>query len=212
MDWGGAACPQAPRQRRPLRRHGRRRPPLRSEDHGGPGRAAGERLCRQRGRLTPRDTGSSAQPPPNPNPGYDDKPRHTTHPATIEHGNHPKKRLTTKEDSICSAGAARPPAPRCSRTRTPLRTSLAPPGPGASAVEAISGGRTAPSSNGQWRTSPQQSGEHWSGHWLPGFNFGRRAPSGVGLMQPDYWSSSLGNATARRSITRLFSSEPPCGK
>ena len=33
---------------------------------GGSGRATGERPCRQRGRLTPRCTGSSAKPLPNP--------------------------------------------------------------------------------------------------------------------------------------------------
>ena len=48
------------------------------DSEGGPGRATGERLCRQRGRLTPRDTGSSAKPLPNPHQGYD----HQDEPAT----------------------------------------------------------------------------------------------------------------------------------
>ena len=81
---GSAARPQAPHQRRPLGRHGRRRPTRRSRDdrvpaEGGPGRATGERLCRQRGRLTPRNTGSSAKPLPNPTEGYDHQDEVATH-------------------------------------------------------------------------------------------------------------------------------------
>ena len=61
-----APRPQTADQRRALRAHGRRRP---QGQHGdGPGRATGERLCRQRGRLTPRNTGSSAKPLPDPTP------------------------------------------------------------------------------------------------------------------------------------------------
>jgi transposase len=45
--------------------------PARAEE---PGRATGERLCRQRGRLTPPGTGSSAKPLPDPLPPYDRQP------------------------------------------------------------------------------------------------------------------------------------------
>jgi transposase len=48
----GAAGPQTAGQRRHLPAPEGRRPPRRRS--GGPGRAPGERLCRQRGRLTPR--------------------------------------------------------------------------------------------------------------------------------------------------------------
>ena len=52
---GSAALPQATDQRRHLRPPAGRRPPGRRRTRGcGPGRATGERLCRQRGRLTPR--------------------------------------------------------------------------------------------------------------------------------------------------------------
>ncbi len=50
---GGAARAQAPGQRRPLPADEGRRAPRRRLP-GGPGRAPGERLCRQRGRLAPR--------------------------------------------------------------------------------------------------------------------------------------------------------------
>ena len=50
----GAPGPQAPDQRRHLRLPPGRRPPGRSGPGQGPGRAPGERLCIQRGRLTPR--------------------------------------------------------------------------------------------------------------------------------------------------------------
>jgi hypothetical protein len=40
-----------------------------------PGRATGERLCRQRGRLTPPGTGSSAKPLPDPLPPHDRRPQ-----------------------------------------------------------------------------------------------------------------------------------------
>ena len=60
---------------------------------GGLGRATGERLCRQRGRLTPRDTGSSAKPLPNPTEGYDHHDEATTHDAQTARQN-PKNDLT----------------------------------------------------------------------------------------------------------------------
>jgi transposase len=50
----GAQVPQAQDQRRHLRPPPGRRPPGRSGRDQGPGRAPGERLCIQRGRLTPR--------------------------------------------------------------------------------------------------------------------------------------------------------------
>ena len=50
----GAPVPQAQDQRRHLRPPPGRRPPGRSGPGQGPGRAPGERLCIQRGRLTPR--------------------------------------------------------------------------------------------------------------------------------------------------------------
>jgi hypothetical protein len=58
----------------------------------------GERLCRQRGRLTPRNTGSSAKPLPNPQEGYD----HQAQPGTQDRRNRPKNCLTNKEDSFGS--------------------------------------------------------------------------------------------------------------
>ena len=62
---GGPAGAQTPHQRRPFRRHGRRRPPGRGGSRlRWPGRANGERLSSQRGRLSPRKTGSSAKPLP----------------------------------------------------------------------------------------------------------------------------------------------------
>jgi transposase len=69
--------------------------------NGGSGRATGERLCRQRGRLTPRYTGSSAKPLPDPDQGYD----HRASPASRVKDageDRPKNCLTSKEDSICS--------------------------------------------------------------------------------------------------------------
>ena len=105
---GSAARAQAPHQRRPLGRHGRRRPTRRrtaAAREGGPGRATGERLCRQRGRLTPRYTGSSAKPLPNPTEGYDHQDEVATHDAQTA-SQDPKNSLTNKEDSIW-AGRAR---------------------------------------------------------------------------------------------------------
>jgi len=67
--------------------------------NAGSGWATGERLCSQRGRLTPRHTGSSAKPLPSPGQGYD----HQDEPATDEvenAGERPTNCLTTKEDSI----------------------------------------------------------------------------------------------------------------
>jgi hypothetical protein len=83
-----------------------RRPARHDHDHsvntqGGPGRATGERLCRQRGRLTPRDAGSSAKPLPNPHQGYD-HPNDSATRAVENASNRPKNCLTTKEDSICT--------------------------------------------------------------------------------------------------------------
>ncbi len=66
---------------------------------GGLGRATGERLFRQRGRFTPRYTGSSAKPLPNPHQGYD----HQASTATGDTKNacsSPTNRLTNKEDSF----------------------------------------------------------------------------------------------------------------
>jgi transposase len=51
---GGTAVPQTADQRRHLRPPARRRPPSRRSGLEGPGRAPGERLCLQRGRLSPR--------------------------------------------------------------------------------------------------------------------------------------------------------------
>ncbi len=52
---GSTPLPQAPHQRRHLRPPPGRRPARRrSGQYQGPGRATGERLCRQHGRLTPR--------------------------------------------------------------------------------------------------------------------------------------------------------------
>jgi hypothetical protein len=100
---GSAALAQAPYQRRPLGRHGRRRPTRRSfaevDAESRPGRATGERLCRQRGRLTPRYTGSSAKPLPNPTEGYDHQDDAATH-DTENASEDPKDYLTNKEDSI----------------------------------------------------------------------------------------------------------------
>jgi hypothetical protein len=60
--------PQAADQRCHLRPPPGRRP---ASPREGPGRAAGGRLCRQRGRLTPPGTGSSAKPLPDLLPHYD---------------------------------------------------------------------------------------------------------------------------------------------
>jgi hypothetical protein len=69
----------------------------------GPGRATGERLCRLRGRLTPRRTGSSAQPLPDPHSGYDDPPERTKKLPADDLEDGPKSLLTNKEDSIWRA-------------------------------------------------------------------------------------------------------------
>jgi hypothetical protein len=60
--------------------------------------APGERLCRQRGRLTPRYTGSSAKPLPDLTEGYDQD-EVATHGAETANED-PKDSLTNKEDSI----------------------------------------------------------------------------------------------------------------
>ena len=54
-------CPETEDQRRALRAHDRRRA---ASGRLGPGRAHGERLCIQRGRLTPRNASSSDKPLP----------------------------------------------------------------------------------------------------------------------------------------------------
>ena len=78
-----------------IRLRRRRRRGLRRVDVDGPGRATGERLCRQRGRLTPRTPAlrpshSRTRPPP-----YDHQ--HTVAPPTPRPpASHPKNRLTTK--------------------------------------------------------------------------------------------------------------------
>ena len=100
----GATRPQATDQRRPLGSHGRRLPPP-DRSHGSPaqgglGRATGERLCRQRGRLTPRDTGSSAKPLPNPRQGYDHQDDVATHDAENASEDPKNYLMTHKEDSF----------------------------------------------------------------------------------------------------------------
>ena len=85
---GSPARAQTPHQRRPLGCHGRRRPTPGGPNIGvsaenGLGRATGERLCRQRGRLTPRYTGSSAKPLPNPTEGYDHQASPTSRNSTV---------------------------------------------------------------------------------------------------------------------------------
>ena len=57
---GSPPRPQATRQRRALRPTPPRRTTLSQGGRQGPGRATRERLCRLRGRLTPRHSGSSA--------------------------------------------------------------------------------------------------------------------------------------------------------
>ena len=141
---------QAAGQRRPLRPHGRRRTPSRTPGDSGPGRATGERLCRQRGRLTPRNTGSSAKPLPNPETGYDQPLVLATRGVTLRRRVNPANCLTNKEDSFgpprsirlligwlrrpgvvcgprqgacfmsCCASWSRPSNPRCRRTDDPL--------------------------------------------------------------------------------------------
>ena len=77
----------------------------------GSGRAHGERLCIQRGRLTPRDTDSSEKPLPDHQQAYDrpggpapDRSRH-------DRKDLPPRLLTNKEDSFGTASDfARPPA------------------------------------------------------------------------------------------------------
>jgi transposase len=54
-----------------------------------PGRALGERLCRQRGRLTPQSTGSSAKPLPDPPPPYDPGPDRAGRPGQVHKGKLP---------------------------------------------------------------------------------------------------------------------------
>ena len=81
----------------------------------GLGRATGGRLCRQRGRLAPRYTGSSARPLPNPNQGYDNELAPPTHTSPPNHDDHPKNCLTTKEDSFWTGGASLVSRRSCSR-------------------------------------------------------------------------------------------------
>jgi hypothetical protein len=70
-----------------------------SSPKAGPGGPTGERLCRQRGRLSPRYTGSSAKPLPSPTRGYgpDTAP---TSPPRDHYVDRPTNWLTTKEDSF----------------------------------------------------------------------------------------------------------------
>jgi transposase len=83
-----AAIAQAPHQRRPVRPPPGRRPPSRGNRQRGPGRATGERLCRQRGRLTPQ----APAPGPIPRPGRQDHARREK----------PTGPLDNKEASICT--------------------------------------------------------------------------------------------------------------
>ena len=55
--------------------------------------------CRQRGRLTPRYTGSSAKPLPNATEGYGHRPP-ASHTDSIKPGEDTKKCLTHKQDSL----------------------------------------------------------------------------------------------------------------
>ncbi len=82
-------------------------PRLHSAQRSGLGRATGERLCRQRGRLTPRYAGSSAKPLPNPTEGYDHQDQVATHDAQNA-SEDPKNYLTNKEDSIGTRPCWRP--------------------------------------------------------------------------------------------------------
>src|SRR4051794_34432574 len=87
-----------------LGRTGRRRPTRRRRHlsgagEGGLGRATGERLCRQRGRLSPRYTGSAAKPLPNPIEGYDQDEVATRDGEDASQD--PESSPTNKEDSIC---------------------------------------------------------------------------------------------------------------
>jgi transposase len=71
----------------------------------GPGRADGERLCIQRDRLAPHDTGSSEKPLPGHRQAYE-RPRHlVTNPRHTKVRPAPTNRLTTKR-----AHSVRPPA------------------------------------------------------------------------------------------------------
>jgi hypothetical protein len=62
---------QAQDQRRHLPPPGPRHAPADAQQDQGPGRATGERLCIQRGRLTPRTTSSSEKPLPGRRQPYD---------------------------------------------------------------------------------------------------------------------------------------------
>jgi len=85
---GGAALPETADQRRHLRPAARRRP------HSGPGRATGEPLCLQGGRLTPRapalrTSHSRASDHPTRH-----RSTHTGHAARTARGQHPASHLT----------------------------------------------------------------------------------------------------------------------
>jgi transposase len=104
---GSPPLPQAAHQRRALRLHGGRRQARWKVERPGPGRAIGERLCLQRGRLTPRDTGSSDKPLPGPSSGYGSPPEVVSNEDSSTEEEHrsytegdSKSLLTNKEDSF----------------------------------------------------------------------------------------------------------------
>jgi hypothetical protein len=91
---GSPARPETADQRRRLRPPPRRRTPS-SRPVQGPGRAVGERLCNQRGRITPQKTGSSDKPLPG-------------LATTLRPGLQPDqpKPLDTKRHSLCALSNA----------------------------------------------------------------------------------------------------------
>ena len=90
-------------QRCSVRSHGgrRRQGPARGQQR--PGRANGERLCSLRGRLTPRGTGSSAQPLPGQAQAWDSAPACAPRQDDRYGKKNPTGLLTHKEDSIGAA-------------------------------------------------------------------------------------------------------------
>ena len=107
---GSAPLPQAPDQRRHLR------PPPADAPHGrvspaGPGRATGERLWLQRGRLTPRTpalrTSHSRTRAPAYGPGNVHAGHASTRAVSEENPDEPLDNADNKEDSICTTAAAR---------------------------------------------------------------------------------------------------------
>jgi transposase len=92
----GPPLPQTAGQRRHLRPPAGRRPPgRRSSQDKGPGRATGERLCRQRGRLTPRKPAlrpshsRARHHPTTPGPAR-------THPSSTSSKEKPERLLTQR--------------------------------------------------------------------------------------------------------------------